>query len=92
MRARRRGQATQEAEAALRRIAAEGTAGYRMLARLREAALPRATGKAAVAAYDAIAADPRVGQKLRDLAAVARGIPAGRQRAASTRCSAGLSR
>ncbi len=59
-----------EAEAAFARIAAEGTAGYRVLARLRgcrEAAArdPQAGGKL----YDAIAAD-RVGATAQDLARV----------------------
>ena len=61
----------QDAEAALARLAAEGTSGYRKLARLREAALlARHDPKAAVAAYDAIAADPRMDAELRDLAAL----------------------
>ena len=61
----------QDAEAALARVAAEGTSGYRKLARLREAALlARHDPKAAVAAYDAIAADPRMDTELRDLAAL----------------------
>lgn len=60
-----------EAEAAFARIAAEGTAGYRVLARLRGAAEaaardPQAGGKL----YDAIAADPSVGATAQDLARV----------------------
>jgi hypothetical protein len=60
-----------EAEAAFARIAAEGTSGYRVLARLRGAAEtaardPQAGGKL----YDAIAADPGVGTTEQDLARV----------------------
>ena len=59
----------QDAQTALARLAAEGTSGYRKLARLREAALlARQDPKAAVAAYDAIAADSRMDAELRDLA------------------------
>jgi hypothetical protein len=61
----------QEAAAAFAKLAAEGTPGYRVLARLREAAeLAPNDSKAAVAAYDAIAADNRAGQVIQDLAAV----------------------
>jgi hypothetical protein len=60
-----------EAEAAFAKIAAEGTAGYRLLARLREAAdLAQTDPKAAVQAYDQIAADGSVPQLWRDLANV----------------------
>lgn len=61
----------QEAEAAFAQIAAEGSSGYRILARVREAAAmaPR-DKKAAVAVYDTVAADPGAGQKLQDLAAI----------------------
>ena len=59
----------QDAQAALARLAAQGTSGYRKLARLREAALlARQDPKAAVAAYDAIAVDSRMDAELRDLA------------------------
>ncbi len=65
----------QEAEAAFARIASDGTAGYRVLARLREAGqLARTDSKAAVAAYDGIAADPAAGQVMQDLAAVRAGM------------------
>jgi hypothetical protein len=65
----------QDAEAALARLAAEGTSGYRKLARLREAALlAQHDPKAAVAAYDAIATDPRMDKELRDLAALRAGF------------------
>lgn len=61
----------QEAEAAFAKIAVDGTAGYRVLARLRQAAeLARTDTKAAVGAYDAIAADGSTGQTVRDLAAI----------------------
>jgi hypothetical protein len=61
----------QEAEAAFEKIIAEGTAGYRRLARLREAAeLAHIDPKAAVAAYDAIAANASVGPIIQDLASV----------------------
>jgi hypothetical protein len=63
-----------DAEAAFAKVAETGTAGYRDLARLREAAeLAQHDTKAAVAAYDAVAADGRVSQVLRDLAAVRAG-------------------
>jgi hypothetical protein len=63
-----------EAEAAFAKVAADGTAGYRHLARLREAAeLAQTDPKAAIAAYDKIAADGAVGQVLQDLAALRAG-------------------
>ena len=57
----------EEAEAAFGKLATEGTAGYRMLARLRQAAeIAERDPKAAVATYDAIASDnarePLVGE------------------------------
>ena len=65
----------QEAEAAFAKISAEGTAGYRALARLREAAeLSRTDSKAAVKAYEDIAADKSVGQVIQDLAMVRAGF------------------
>lgn len=58
-----------EAEAAFAKIAATGTSGYRVLARLREAAeQSELDRKAAVAMYDAIAKDSSGGPLLRDLA------------------------
>jgi len=64
-----------EAEAAFAQLAREGAAGYRNLARLREAAvLADRDPKAAVAAYDAIARDSAVGQPLQDLAIVRAGL------------------
>lgn len=60
-----------EAEAAFGKLATEGTAGYRVLARLRAAAATAERDRgAAVAAYDAIAKDNSVDKLLRDLAAV----------------------
>ena len=58
-----------EAQAAFARIAAEGTGGYRVLARLREAAeLAQTDAAAAVAAYDRLAADTGLDPTLRELA------------------------
>jgi len=63
-----------EAEAAFGKIAVDGTSGYRHLARMREAAeLAQTDAKAAIAAYDQIAADGAVGQALQDLAALRAG-------------------
>lgn len=60
-----------EAEAAFARIAAEGTSGYRVLARLRGAAEAAARDPAAGAKlYDSIAADPGVATTEQDLARV----------------------
>ena len=65
----------QEAEAAFAKLATDGTAGYRTLARFREAAqLGLSDAKAAVAAYDALAADASLGRTLQDLAAVRAGL------------------
>jgi hypothetical protein len=65
----------QEAEAAFAKLASDGTAGYRVLARLRQAAeLALTDRKAAVSAYDAIAADNSAGQVIQDLAAVRAGV------------------
>jgi hypothetical protein len=64
-----------EAEAAFSRLANEATPGYRVLARMNEAAsLATTDPKAAVAAYDAITADSSVAQPLRDLAAIRAGL------------------
>lgn len=61
----------QEAEQAFGRIAAQGTAGYRVLARLREAAeVAQRDPKAAVAIYDELSASSATAQPLRDLAAL----------------------
>jgi hypothetical protein len=65
----------QAAEAAFAKLATDGTAGYRILARLREAAeLAGTDNKGAVADYDEIAADSSAGQVIRDLAAVRAGF------------------
>jgi hypothetical protein len=65
----------QEAEAAFSRLAEDSTAGYRLLARFREAAeLARQDRAAAVKAYDALAADTGLKPLLRDLANVRAGI------------------
>jgi hypothetical protein len=64
-----------EAEAAFAKIAATGTSGYRVLARLREAAELAQTDKsAAVKAYDALAADRNLGPVIGDLATVRAGL------------------
>ena len=64
-----------EAEKAFARIASEGTSGYRVLARMREAAeLAERDPKAAVAAYDDLAASAATGQPLQDLAALRAGM------------------
>jgi hypothetical protein len=64
-----------EAEKDFAKIAAEANRGYRVLARLREAeaAIPRDRA-AAVAQFDAVAADTGVAQRFRDLAAVRAGL------------------
>jgi hypothetical protein len=65
----------QEAEAAFAKLAAEGSAGYRPLARLREAAeLARTDRPAAVKAYDELAADKSAGPVIDDLAALRAGF------------------
>jgi hypothetical protein len=61
----------EEAEAAFAKLAAEGTSGYRVLARLRQAAeLAERDPMAAVAAYDAIAAESSGQPLVSDLAAI----------------------
>jgi hypothetical protein len=65
----------QEAEAAFGKLATDGTASYRVLAGLRQAAeLSRTDSKAAVAAYDKIAADKNAGPAIQDLAAIRAGL------------------
>jgi hypothetical protein len=65
----------QEAEVAFGKLAADGTGGYRTLARMRQAAeLAHTDRKAAVSAYDEIAADRGAGQVIQDLAAVRAGF------------------
>ena len=63
-----------EAQEAFAKIATEGTAGYRVLARLREAAeLSQTDQAAAIRAYDALADDKSAGPVMQDLAAVRAG-------------------
>jgi hypothetical protein len=65
----------QEAEAAFAKLAANGSAGYRLLSRLREAAeLARSDPKAAIKSYDDIAGDRGAGQVIQDLAALRAGF------------------
>jgi len=65
-----------EAEAAFAKLAENaGTAGYRTMARLRQAAaLTQSDPKAAVAIFDAVAADSGAGRSFQDLAALRAGI------------------
>jgi hypothetical protein len=64
-----------EAEKAFAEIAQKGTTGYRVLAKLREAAeIEQRDPKAAVAAYDDIAKNSSVGQPLQDFAALRAGM------------------
>jgi hypothetical protein len=63
-----------EAESAFSKIAADSTTSYRNLAMVRAAAeLAQTDPKAAVAAYDKVAADSSVSPELRDLAALRAG-------------------
>jgi len=63
-----------DAEAAFGKIAAEGTADYRNLARVRQAAeIAQRDPKAAIAAYEKIADDGSAGAALRDLAGLRAG-------------------
>jgi hypothetical protein len=65
---------TQEAEAAFAKLGADGTGGYRVLSQLREAAeLAQTDPKAAIRAYDQIAADRGAGQTIQDLATLRAG-------------------
>jgi hypothetical protein len=65
----------QDAEAAFPKLANDGTAGYRVLSRLREAAeLSHTDPKAAVKAYEELAADRGAGQVIQDIAAVRTGF------------------
>jgi hypothetical protein len=64
-----------EADAAFAKIAADAPAGYRVLARLREAAsLAQRDPKAAVKIYDEVAVDRNAGQVLQDLANLRAGM------------------
>jgi hypothetical protein len=63
-----------EAEEAFGRLTTDGTANYRMLAKFREAGeQARQDPKAAIAAYDQLAADNAIGRVFQDLAAVRAG-------------------
>jgi hypothetical protein len=65
---------TKEAEEAFGKLATDGTASYRMLAKFREAAEQASRDpKAAVAAYDQLAADSSIGKVFQDLAALRAG-------------------
>ena len=64
-----------EAQAAFAKLAKDGSSGYRILARFREAAeLAKQDGAAAVKAYDALAAESGIGRSLQDLAAIRAGL------------------
>ena len=64
-----------EAQAAFAKVAADGSAGYRVLARFREAAALVPTDQAAaVRAYDALSSDSSLGRTLQHLAAVRAGL------------------
>jgi hypothetical protein len=64
-----------EAEAAFAKIAADAPAGYRALARFREAAaLAQHDPSAAVKLYDGLAADGSLGQPMQDLARLRAGM------------------
>jgi hypothetical protein len=65
----------QEAEAAYAKVAAEGTSGYRLLAKFREAAeVARRDKPAAVKLYDEIGKMPSIGALQADLAQVRAGM------------------
>ena len=65
----------QEAEQAFAKIAGEGTTGYRLLARLREAEAMAPRDRAgAVAIFDTVAADASAGVRFQDLASVRAGL------------------
>ena len=64
-----------EAQAAFSKLAKEGSSGYRILARFREAAeLAKTDPGAAVTAYDSLAAESGVGRSLQDLAVIRAGL------------------
>jgi hypothetical protein len=66
---------SKEAEEAFAKLAIDGTASYRTLAKFREAeALAQRDGKGAVALYDQVSADGAVKQPLRDLASLRAGL------------------
>jgi hypothetical protein len=64
-----------EAQAAFSKLAKEGSSGYRILARFREAAeLAKTDPAAAVKAYDSLAAESGIGRTLQDLAVIRAGL------------------
>ncbi len=64
-----------EAQAAFAKLAQDGSTGYRILARFRDAAqLGKSDPAAAVQAYSALAADSSLGQTLQDLALIRAGL------------------
>ena len=64
-----------EAQEAFAKLAKDGSSGYRVLARFREAAeLAKSDGAAAVKLYDALAADSGLGRAMQDLAAIRAGL------------------
>jgi hypothetical protein len=64
-----------EAEAAFAKIAAEGSSGYRLLARFHAAGeLVETDPQAAVKAYEALAADSGLGRVMQDLATLRAGL------------------
>jgi hypothetical protein len=64
-----------EAQEAFAKLAKDGSSGYRVLARFREAAeLAKSDGAAAVKAYDALAADSGLGRAMQDLAGIRAGL------------------
>ena len=64
-----------EAQAAFSKLAKEGSSGYRVLARFREAAeLAKTDPAAAVKAYDSLAAESALGRSLQDLATIRAGL------------------
>jgi hypothetical protein len=64
-----------EAREAFSKIAAEGSSGYRTLARFREAAeLTKTDPAAAVKLYDALSADSSIGRSMQDLATLRAGL------------------
>ena len=64
-----------EAQEAFAKLAKDGSSGYRVLARFREAAeLAKSDGAAAVKLYDALAADSGLGRAMQDLAGIRAGL------------------
>jgi hypothetical protein len=64
-----------EAQEAFAKLAKDGSSGYRVLARFREAAeLAKSDPAAAVKLYDALAADTSLGRAMQDLATVRGGL------------------